>query len=86
MSSSIKTAISMQRQLFDDVNALASELNVSRSKLFVLAIEAYIKQSENKKMLSQINAAFSGGADRVETETITTMKIKQKKIVEKDLW
>ncbi len=86
MSASVKTAISMQQHLFDDVNELASELNVSRSKLFVLAIEEFIKKNENKKMLSQINAAFSDSPDKRETEAIKIMKRKQKQILEKDSW
>ncbi len=76
----------MQQHLFDDVNELASELNVSRSKLFVLAIEEFIKKNENKKMLSQINATFSGPPDKRETEAIKIMKRKQKQILEKDSW
>ena len=32
----------MQQHLFDDVNALAGELNISRSKLFVIAVEEFM--------------------------------------------
>lgn len=86
MAASVKTAISMQQHLFDEVNALASELNVSRSKLFVLAIEEFIKKNENKKMLSQINAAFSDSPDDLERKNTEAMKKKQKQILENDLW
>ena len=86
MSASVKTAISMQQHLFDDVNELAKELNVSRSKLFVIAIEEFIKKNENKKMLSQINAALSDSPDTKEAETTSIMKRKQKQILEQELW
>ena len=36
---SIKTAISLQQSLFEQVDTLARELQVSRSRLFALAIE-----------------------------------------------
>ena len=86
MPGSVKTAISMQQYLFDDVNALAEELNVSRSKLFVLAIEEFIKKNESEKMLAQINAAFDDSLDEVERKVPGAMKSKQKKILESDLW
>jgi len=86
MSASVKTAISMQQNLFNEVNELASELKVSRSKLFVLAIEDYIKKNESKKMLSQINAAFSDFPNSEEECNTSMMKRKQKSILESDTW
>ena len=77
MPTSVKTAISMQQHLFDEVNELASELNVSRSKLFVLAIEEFIKKNENKKMLDQINAAFIDSPDQDEQTREDLMRKKQ---------
>ena len=55
MANTVKTAISMQEKLFQEVNILAGELHVSRSKLFVMAVQDFIKKNENKKILSQIN-------------------------------
>jgi len=86
MSTSVKTAISMQQNLFNEVNELASELKVSRSKLFVLAIEDFIKKNESRKMLSQINAAFSDFPDDEEKNNTSMMKRKQKSILENDSW
>lgn len=86
MSISVKTAISMQQHLFDEVNELASELNVSRSKLFVLAIEEFLKKNENKKMLDQINVAFIDSPDKEEGICENLMRKKQKAIVENDPW
>lgn len=86
MPASVKTAISMQKNLFDDVNELASELNVSRSKLFVLAIEEFLNKNESKKMLDQINAAYVDSPDKEEETRENLMKKKQKQIVENDPW
>lgn len=86
MSANVKTAISMQQYLFDDVNALAKELNVSRSKLFVLAIEEFMKKNESKKILAQINAAFGDSLDEVERKIPGAMKRKQREILESDPW
>lgn len=54
----IKTAISINKTLFDQVNKLADELEVSRSHLFVLAVEEFIQRYENQQLLKQINQAY----------------------------
>lgn len=76
----------MQQHLFDDVNALAGELNISRSKLFVIAVEEFMKKNANKKMLDQINAAYSDAPDEAEAKVATAMKRKQKYVLEHDAW
>ena len=86
MSSSVKTAISLRQPLFDDINDLASELKISRSKVFVLAVEDFIKKYENKKMLSKINEAFSDYPDEEEIENNNLMRSKQRKILESEKW
>lgn len=86
MSTSVKTAISMQQHLFDDVNVLAGEMNVSRSKLFVLAIEEFMKKNDSKKMLAQINSAYSDAPDATERKTASAMKRKQRQALEHDAW
>jgi len=42
MANTVKTAISMQKELFEQVNQLAEELRISRSKLFVIAVQDFI--------------------------------------------
>jgi len=59
MATSVKTAISMQEDLLIEVNRMAEELKVSRSRLFVLAVQDFIKKRESQKLLAQINDAFS---------------------------
>ena len=86
MSSSVKTAISLRQPLFDDVNELAFELKISRSKVFVLAVEDFIKKYESKKMLLRINEAFSDFPDEEETENNKLMKNKHRKILESEKW
>lgn len=55
---SVKTAISIQESLFEQVEAAAQELEISRSRLFVLAAEAFLQRHENQKLLQAINAAY----------------------------
>ena len=86
MSSSVKTAISLRQPLFDVVNDLASEMKISRSKVFVLAVEDFIKKNENKKILSKINESFNDNPNDEEIENNKLMKSKQRKILEGEKW
>lgn len=62
----IKTAISIQKNLFDQADNLARTMNVSRSKLFVMALEDYLERQKNRELLTQINAAYSEEPDSAE--------------------
>ena len=86
MASSVKTAISLQEELFKEVNKLASELHVSRSKLFVMAVQDFIKKKENQNLLSQINNAFSDQLDTEEIKVQNKMRQKQAKKLEREPW
>ena len=76
----------MQKELFQKVNILAKELNVSRSKLFVIAVQDFIKKNENKKLLSQINKAFSDAPDSEEIKVHRKMLKKQLENLEREAW
>ena len=86
MATSVKTAISIQKELFQEVNKLAEELHVSRSKLFVLAVRDFIKKYENKKIISQINKAYSDYPDYVEKNLRNAMRQKQAGNLEREPW
>ncbi|MEA3428551.1 MAG: ribbon-helix-helix domain-containing protein [Thermodesulfobacteriota bacterium] len=86
MATSVKTAISMREELFEEVDKLAEELHVSRSKLFVMAVQEYIKKYESKKLLSQINDAFSDHPDSEENAIQGKMRQKHAKMSERDPW
>ncbi len=87
MSTSIKTAISIQQDLFDAINQLAQELHISRSKLFMLAVEDFIAKNKNRQLLAQINAAYDDAApDAEETQVQTAMKQKQARRLEAEAW
>jgi metal-responsive CopG/Arc/MetJ family transcriptional regulator len=86
MATSVKTAISMQEELFKKVNKLAGELHVSRSRLFVMAVQDFIKKKESQNFLSQINNAFSDHPDSEEINIQSKMREKQSKKLEREPW
>ena len=55
----VKTAISIQESLFKEAESLAQELEVSRSQLFAMALESFIREREDRQLLQRINNAYS---------------------------
>ena len=54
----IKTAISIEKPIFEQMNVLAKDLNISRSRLFALAAQEFIQRYENIKLLQSLNEAY----------------------------
>jgi metal-responsive CopG/Arc/MetJ family transcriptional regulator len=84
--SGVKTAISLDEELFDKVNKLAQELRVSRSRLFTLAVKEYLKKQENRVLLAKLNEAFGDRSDDEERKISSVMKAKHSKILRQDPW
>ena len=72
----VKTAISLDQNLFEKVNHFAEDLHVSRSRLFVLAIEDFIKKKENQIILEKLNNVYDDFPDEEES-------FKQKQMIQK---
>ncbi len=62
----VKTAISIQKSLFDQAEKIARKMKVSRSRLFALALEDYIAREQNRELLKQINSAYADEPDASE--------------------
>jgi len=79
---SIKTAISLQEALLDKVDVLAQELDISRSRLFVLAAEEFIQRHKNRELLEAINIAYDDSPDPEEEMLHQKMRHKHRRLVE----
>ncbi len=77
----VKTAISLDDTLFAQIEELAKELNVSRSRLMALAAEAYLAQHQNQQILDAINDAYED-VDVTEAQLLNQMKEKQRAVVD----
>jgi metal-responsive CopG/Arc/MetJ family transcriptional regulator len=82
MTNNIKTAISLQKPLFEQAEALAQVLNVSRSRLFVLALEDFIQRYYNQQLLEQINRAYDDLPDPTEQARLTQMRRQHHRLIE----
>ncbi|MFZ5911341.1 MAG: CopG family transcriptional regulator [Chloroflexota bacterium] len=84
MATTIKTAISIQKTLFEQAESLAQQLNISRSHLFGLAIETFVKNHQNQVLLDEINQAYSDEPDQNEKVLLSKMRSQHRKLVENE--
>jgi metal-responsive CopG/Arc/MetJ family transcriptional regulator len=82
----VKTAISLQESLFEQAESMAREMSISRSRLFTLALEEFIRRYHNRRLLEQINAAHEGEPDPEEEAALRAMRRKHRKVVEQEAW
>jgi predicted transcriptional regulator len=54
----VKTAISLPEPLFQRAEAVAHELQISRSQLVATAIAEFVKQYERRALVEAVNQAF----------------------------
>ncbi len=80
--STIKTAISLDRSLFEEADALAEELHLSRSRLFVLALEDFIRRHQNRQLQARLNEVYEGEPDPAETKQLREMRRHHREVVE----
>lgn len=77
----IKTAISIEEALFEQLDNLARDKHVSRSKLFSLALAEYLTRQSNRDLLLQINDAYTEDLDVTERVTLQHARQQHRRIV-----
>jgi metal-responsive CopG/Arc/MetJ family transcriptional regulator len=78
----VKTAVSLQKSLFEQAEALAEELHISRSRLFSLALEDFIRRSHNQHLLEKLNAAYQDVTDTKESTLRRRMRRQHRRLLE----
>jgi len=81
----VKTAISIDKTLFEKINNLANEMNSSRSRVFALAAEEFIQRHKNKELLDAINSAYDDVTDEKESTHKSAMRSRHLSMVQ-DQW
>jgi hypothetical protein len=64
----MKTAVSVDDHLITEADRAAREMGVSRSRLFALALQSYLRSRENAKILEKLNQVYTveaGAADKL---------------------
>ncbi len=78
----IKTAVSLDKTLYEQVDILANELKVSRSRLFTMALQDFLRRHDNEKLLQEINNAYEDEADPARQTLRRGMRRIHRKILE----
>ena len=81
----VKTAISIDEPLFEQVDNLAHELNTSRSRIFAMAVTEFIQRHKNQQLLEAINDAYDDIPDEREESLKAMMRSRHQKMVQ-DQW
>ncbi len=83
MPNAMKTAMTIEKPVFEQMDAIAKQLNISRSRLFTIAAREFLQRHSSKELLERLNAAY---ADTSETEpAVDLMRAKHGEMV-KDQW
>ncbi len=81
-----KIAISIDHSLSQETDLIAHELDIPRSQWVALALKDYNRRYQNKKMLAQINAAYSDELDSEDVAILDIIRSHQTKLGEEDEW
>ena len=83
---SIKTAISLDENLLKRIDELSKEMQISRSRLFTLAMDDYLKKQENQALLARLNQAYADQPSEEEETLMQSMKDKHSRMVDQESW
>ena len=78
----VKTAISLEESLFHEIEIVAQEMQIPRSRLFVMAVEDFLRRRRNQALLDSINTAYDDFPDPEEQTVRDAMQAALTDIVE----
>ena len=78
----VKTAISLDKDLFLEVEEIANSLKVSRSRVFAMAMEEFAKRRRSDRITQQINAAYTEEAEKEDREITRQMRLTHRRHTE----
>jgi metal-responsive CopG/Arc/MetJ family transcriptional regulator len=81
----MKTAISLDGKLLEEANKTAKRMGVSRSRLFSIALEEYIRHRRNRQAIDTLNRVYADEPSEAERDTTSAMKAKFGQVI-KDSW
>lgn len=82
----VKTAISMPEHLFQELEAAAKEMQVSRSQVFTQAVKEFLRERENRRILEQLNRVYGEEPDEEERDLAKAMKARLRRLTAREKW
>lgn len=62
----MKTAISLPDSVFEQAEALAQQLGMSRSELYTKALQAYLKKYNREQILFKLNQVYATESSKLD--------------------
>jgi predicted transcriptional regulator len=81
---SAKTAISLPGPLLEEIEGLAHQMRTSRSRVFVIALEEFVRRRRNEQILRDLNDAYADPLDPVERKVLELGRKGHRKRLEGD--
>jgi len=81
----MKTAISLDDALLQEADRTARSMGVTRSRLFSLALEDYLRRKRQEEMLEQLNRAYADHPNPAESRITKGIQAKFRATI-KDRW
>jgi len=79
----VKTTVSLPETLFHRAEAVAHELQISRSQLVTRALDEFIRRYESRVLIGAINRAYEDDPPTTEeNELLLGIREKQRKLLE----
>jgi predicted DNA-binding protein len=80
---SIKTAISLNNELYKKIEELSKKLKIPKSRIFSQAVEYFIEKNENLELLKKINESYADEVREINPEYSAAAKKSYSKILDK---
>jgi len=81
--SNIKTAISIDKDLYKQVKKLSDKYKIPRSRIFSQAVDYFINKNANIELLKRINEAYSDEYKEMDSDYLKTIKTNYSKLIDK---
>jgi metal-responsive CopG/Arc/MetJ family transcriptional regulator len=81
----MKAAISIDDELLHEVDKTARSMGLSRSRLFAIAVDDFLKRHRREEMLRRLNQVYAGGAEAGEKRMLKGFRAKFSRTV-KEPW
>ena len=82
----VKTAISLQKPLYEKATKLARKMRIPRSRLVNKALEEFIRRRETQALVDSLNAVYAEGLDEEDQKMLEAMRRMQAARTERDVW
>lgn len=76
------TDLSLSKSLFEEVETVAREMELSRSRLFVMAVKDFIERYRTRRLVEQMNLAYQDGPDEEEQKWLMHAKQSYRRLLE----